>query len=214
MIEALGVLCSLLTCTKLTGAPLIHYIVAVMASNLFKARKDRIAQHIYVGLINSVICELEHVIKPTVRNIKRKLNTYSGHTVSKEIVKSNCSRAITEVMTIVLRMYLLHGSWTYQDEMIIYLFDDWGAFCNQSIIFKTFKIYRIFKKIIQKKTLERSQMCRDVYIMNISDLLDSQRQLCFLNKFAVNEHTCHWKHDWFFFDIVSRVILLVKHFER
>ena len=27
-------------------------------------------------------------------------------------------------------------------------------------------------------------------MMNISELLDSQRQLCFLNEFAINEHTC------------------------
>ena len=143
MIEALGVLCSLLTCTKLTGAPLTHYIVAVMASNLSKARKDRIAQHIYADLINSVICELEHVIKPTVRNIKRKLNTYDDHTTSKKIVKSDRPRAITEVMIIDLRMYLLHRSWAYQDEMIIYLFNDWSVFCSQSIIFKTFKMLTV-----------------------------------------------------------------------
>ena len=124
MIEALGVLCSLLTCTKLIGASLTHYIVAAMAPNLSKVRKDRIAQHIYVGLINSVICELEHVIKPTVRNIKRKLNTYGGHTASKEIAKSGRPRAITGAMAIGLRMYLLYRSWAYQDEMITYLYDD------------------------------------------------------------------------------------------
>ena len=160
-----------------------------MTSNLFKARKNRIAQHIYVDFINNVICELEHVIKLTVRNIKRKLNTYDDHTISKKIVKLNRPRAITEVMIINLRIYLFHRSWTYQDEMIIYLFDDWGAFCNQSIIFKAFKIHRIFRKIIQKKTLERSHMCRDVYIINISEFLDSQRQLCFLNESAANKHT-------------------------
>ena len=55
MIEALNILCNLLTCTKLIGASLTHYIVVAMTSNLFKARKDRIAQHIYADLINSVI---------------------------------------------------------------------------------------------------------------------------------------------------------------
>ena len=94
--------------------------------------------------------------------------------------------------------------------MIIYLFDDWNAFCSQSIIFKTLKIHRIFRKIIQKKILKRSHMCRDVYMMNISKLLDSQRQLCFLNKSAINKHTTFssyrntryiiiiWRFDWAF----------------
>ena len=98
--------------------------------------------------------------------------------------------------------------------MIIYLFDDWGAFCSQSIIFKTLKTHRIFRKIIQKKALKRSKMCRNASMMNISELLDSQRQLYFWNESAVNEHTCHRKHDWFSFDIISQVILLVKRFKR
>ena len=109
MIEALGV-CSLLTCTKLIDVSLTHYIVAATAPNLSKARKNRIAQHIYAGLTNSVICELEHVIKLIVRNIKKKLNTYGGHIISKEIVKSDRPRAITEAMIIDLRMYLLYRS--------------------------------------------------------------------------------------------------------
>ena len=80
------------------------------ASNLFKARKDRIAQHIYVDLINDVIYELEHVVKSTVRNIKKKLNTYEDHAASKEFAKSKRLRAIIEVITVVLKMYLLHRS--------------------------------------------------------------------------------------------------------
>ena len=98
--------------------------------------------------------------------------------------------------------------------MITYLFDDWDAFYSQSIIFKIFKIYCIFRQIIQKEISKRPQMYRDVYMMNISELLDSQRQLCFLNKSAVNEYTCHRKHDWSFLDIISRAILSVKRFER
>ena len=214
MIEAFDVLCSLLTCTKLIGVSLTHYIVVIMISNLFKVRKNCIAQYIYADLINSIICEFEHVIEFIVRNIKRKLNTYDDYTILKEIVKSSRSRAITEVIIIDLRMYLLHHLWAYQDEMIIYLFNDWGAFCSQLIIFKALKIHCIFRKIIQKKALKRSQMCRNVYIMNTSKSLNSQCQLCFLNEFAVNEHTCHRKHDWFSFDITSRITLSVQHSER
>ena len=110
MIEVFDVLCNLLTCTKFINVSLIHYIVVVMISNLFKVRKNRIAQHIHADLINNVICELEHVIKLIVRNIKRKLNTYDDYTVSKEIVKSGRPRAITETMIIDLRMYLLYRS--------------------------------------------------------------------------------------------------------
>ena len=75
--------------------------------------KDRIAQHIYVDLINNVICELEHVIKLIVRNIKRKLNTYNDHTILKKIVKLNRSRAITEIMIIDLKIYLCYRFWMY-----------------------------------------------------------------------------------------------------
>ena len=80
------------------------------ALSLSKTRKDRIAQHIYVGLINDVIYELEHVVKSTVQNIKKKLNTYEGHAASKKLAKSKRSRTITEVIIIVLRMYLFYRS--------------------------------------------------------------------------------------------------------
>ena len=105
MIEALDVLCNLLTCTKLIDASLTHYIVIIMTSNLFKVRKNRIAQYIYVDLINNIICKFEHVIKFIVRNIKKKLNIYDNHTILKEIVKSDRSRAIIEVIIIDLRIY-------------------------------------------------------------------------------------------------------------
>ena len=140
------------------------------------------------------------------------MNTYDDYIILKEIVKSDRSRAITEVMIINLRMYLFHRSWAYQDEMIIYLFNNWDAFCSQSIIFKTLKTHRIFRKIIQEKALKRSQM--NTYMMNISESFNSQRQLCFLNESATNEHTCYRKHNWSFFDITLRVILSIKRFER
>ena len=79
-------------------------------SSLFKARKDRIAQHIYIGLINGVIYELKHVVKSIVQNIKRKLNMYEDHATSKKFAKSKRSRTITEIITVILKIYLLYRS--------------------------------------------------------------------------------------------------------
>ena len=81
-----------------------------MISNLFKARKNCIAQYIYVDFINNIVCKLKHVIKVIVQNIKKKLNIYDDHTILKKIVRSDRSRAITEVIIIDLRMYLSYQS--------------------------------------------------------------------------------------------------------
>ena len=185
-----------------------------MAPNLSKARKDRIAQHIYAGLTKGAICELEHVSRSTVQNIKKKLNTYGGHTAPKELAKMGRPRAITGAMVIGLSVYLLHRPWASQDEMITYLFDEWGTFCSQPTISKALKIHRISTKIIQEEALKRSQICRDEYMKNISELSDPQSQLCFLDESAANEHTCHRKHGWSRFDITPRASLSIKRSER
>lgn len=98
--------------------------------------------------------------------------------------------------------------------MITYLYDDWSILCSQSTVSKTLKSNRIFKKIIQRKALERSQQCRDDYMVSISELSDSQHQLCFLDESVANEHICHRKHGWSLFGITSRIILPVKRSER
>ena len=96
---------------KLTGASLTHQTVAASWLQI-SSKPERIALlniSIYADFTNGAICKLERVSKSTVQNIKRKLNTYGGHTISKELAKSGRSRAITEVMAVDLRIYLLYG---------------------------------------------------------------------------------------------------------
>jgi len=63
---------------------------------------------------------------------------------------------------------------------------------------------------MRREALERSQQCRDDYMVSISELQDPQNQLCSLDESAANEHTCHRKHGWSLFGITPRVIRPVK----
>jgi len=75
-------------------------------------------------------------------------------------------------MAMGLKVYLEHRPWAYQDEMILYLFDDWKILCSQPTIFRVLKEHRISRKIIQKEALERSQLVRNNYMLEILELFN------------------------------------------
>jgi len=185
-----------------------------MAPHYSNPKKDRIAQQLSLNLTNRIVREVEKVSRRCVQSIKRKLDTYNHHSTPKELDRRGRPTAITPAAMLELKTYLDHRPWAYQDEMIIYLYDDWGILCSQSTMSKTLKSNRIFRKIIQREALERSQQCRDDYMVSIFELSNSKHQLCFLDEFVANEHTCHRKHGWSLFGITFRVILSVKRLER
>jgi hypothetical protein len=113
---------------------------------------------------------------------------------------------ITTIMAMDLKLYLEHRLWVYQDEMILYTFDDWKILCSQPTIFRALKEHRISRKIIQKEALERSQLTRNNYMLEISELSNPQNQICYLDESTANEHTCHRKHEWSYYGITPRAI--------
>ena len=111
-----------------------------------------------------------------------------------------------------LKNYLLNRSWTYLNEMIIYLFDDWNIVCNEFTVSKTLKHYDINRKKLQRVALKRFQVCRNEYMLFLMSLRDDQ--LCFLDEIANNEHILHRKSEWSVYEITSRVIRFVKRSKR
>ena len=65
---------------------------------------------------------------------------------------------------------------------------------------------------MQREALERSQLCRNNYVLELSELRDDM--LCFLDETAGNEYTLHRKYGWAPFGITPRAIRPVKRSER
>jgi hypothetical protein len=51
-------------------------------------------------------------------------------------------------MAMGLKIYLEHRPWVCQDDMILYLFDDWKILCSQPTIARALEEHRISRKII------------------------------------------------------------------
>jgi hypothetical protein len=52
---------------------------------------------------------------------------------------------------------------------------------------------KISRKVLKKKALERSQLCRNSYQLQISEYISDM--LVFLDESAANEHTMNRKHE-------------------
>ena len=111
-----------------------------------------------------------------------------------------------------LKHFLEHQPWAYQDEMEYYLFDDWGITVSQSTISKALKSMKINTKCLKREALERSQECRNMYFLDISQF--THDMLIYLDESAANEHTMHRKRGWAEYGVSPRVIKPVKRSER
>ena len=111
-----------------------------------------------------------------------------------------------------LRHFIEGQSWSYQNEMLYYLFDDWDLIVALSTLFNALKIMKINRKCLKREALKRLQKCRNLYFLDVSQF--THEMLVFLNESAVNEHTMHRKRGWALYDISSRIIRPVKRSER
>jgi hypothetical protein len=66
--------------------------------------------------------------------------------------------------------------------------------------------------VMKKKTMKRSQTCRNAYVLKISEYTSDM--LMFLDKSAANEQIMNRRHEWTSFEISFSVIRSVKRSER
>ena len=71
--------------------------------------------------------------------------------------------------------------------MQYYLFDEWNIFVNQSTVARTLRSMKINRKNLRREATERSQMCRDTYMLEVSKF--THDMLVFLDESAASEHT-------------------------
>jgi hypothetical protein len=66
-----------------------------------------------------------------------------------------------------------------------YIFDEFDVFADITIIERTFKRLKINRKVMKKKTMKRSQTCRNAYVLKINEYTSDM--LIFLDENAANE---------------------------
>lgn len=84
-----------------------------------------------------------------------------------------------------LLAYLKAKPWVYQDEMCLYLFDDWDILPTQSTTSRTLARMKISRQALKEEVIKWSQLVRNDYMLRISEY--SVNQLAFLDKSAAND---------------------------
>ncbi len=183
-----------------------------MISSLAFIQKNRIAVHLQQRLSSEIIVDVEEINARTVRRIRARLKTYDQHTSSNKMSAQKSMLLIHSAVKIDLRHFLEDQSWSYLNEMLYYLFNDWDIIIALFTLFNALKIMKINWKCLKWKTLKRSHKCQNLYFLDVSQF--THEMLMFLNESAVNEHTMHRKRDWVLYDISSRIIQSVKRSEK
>ncbi len=164
-----------------------------MPPPLASTQKDRIAVHLQQGLSPEIIADVEGVGAGTVRRIRARLRTYGQHS-SPKMSAMRQAPLIHPAARIDLRHFLEGQPWSYLNEMLYYLFDDWGITVALSTLSNALKIMKINRKCLKREALERSQECRNLYFLDVSQF--THEMLVFLDESAANEHTMHRKRGW------------------
>lgn len=182
-----------------------------MYPGLSEEQKERIAAHLNQGLSPDSIAGIEHVSAQTIRKIRSHLRTYGQHTAPR-VSKLGRPTWLTAPIRAGLAAYLEARPWAYLDEMEYYLFDDWGIIVNKPTISRALKTMHISHKVLKRKAKERSQLCRDLYHLEISEY--TANQLIYLDESAANEQTRFRKRGWAAYGLSPIVTRPVKRLER
>ena len=174
-----------------------------MPPPLASTHKDRIAVHLQQGLSPKVIADVEGISARVVRKIRGRLKTWGQHSPPNKMSALGPMPLIHPAARIGLRHFLEGQPWAYQNEMLYYLFDDWSITVALSTLSNALKVMKINRKCLQREALIRSQECRNLYFLDVSQF--THEMLVFLDESAANDHTMHRKRGWAPYDISSRV---------
>ena len=175
--------------------------------------KDRIVVYIAANTPEAEIMRVEGIGRSSISRIKDNLLTWGSHTRPEEVkMKRGPKVAIHRLAREGLASFLRSKPWVYQEEMATYLLDEWELVVSTSTICRTLKEMKINQKAMHRVALERSQICRDGYTLEISNYTCDQ--LVYLDESGANEHTCIRKRGWSPYGIIPEVVRPVKRSER
>ena len=168
-------------------------------------------QHLAEGRSTKTIASAEQVSERVILKIRANIRTFGCHTAP-PITRLERPPTITAPIKAGLRAYLKDRPWAYQDEMQLYLYDDWGIVVDQSTVSRVLKSMDISRKMLKRIAEERDQDCRNGYQFQIANY--SADMLVYVDELAANEHTKDRKYRWSAFDVTPHVVRPVKRSER
>ena len=133
-----------------------------MAPNLPKWKHDLSQGMIREGLPNAPI---EDALKCS-RNHRSNLAKYGNTTAPRK--PPGRQRSLTPTMRDALREYIRIWPDRYLDELVVYLFDDFGTLVSKSTISRELKRIGLSKKQFRQIAQQRDPGLRDLYLHNIS----------------------------------------------
>lgn len=182
-----------------------------MPPALSTAVKDRITQRLAEGRSVRAIASAEQVTVRVVFKIQANIRTFGTHTAPPTSALGR-PPTVTAIMKAGLRVYLEDRPWAYQDEMQLYLYDDWGVAVDRSTISRLLKSMGITRKMLKRIAAERDQDCRNGYRLQVSNY--SADMLVYVDESAANEHTKDRKWGWSSFGLTAQVSRPAKRSER
>lgn len=139
-----------------------------MAPNLASSQHDMIRDMILSNSKNVDIVAAVGCSDRAVTRIRSHLRHF-GATKAPSNGSPGPRRRITPSMLEVLRDRLLKKSGLYQDEMVVFLHDEFGVLVDASTISRALKTARWTKKVIRQMARQRSKDLRDFYLHNLSN---------------------------------------------
>jgi hypothetical protein len=90
--------------------------------------------------------------------------------------------------------FLVAKPTAYLDEMVMFLWDEFGLSTSESTVSRALKRLRISRKILQQQAAQRSKELRDHWMVRLSEW--TSEQLVFIDESAANERTADRKYGW------------------
>lgn len=144
------------------------------------------------------------ISKRSVFRIKRNIETYGIAQCQPQFDSGGRPRTITPPLARALEQYLLRDPCVYQDEMALYLMDEFGIGVHQSTISRVLRRIRFSRKIARRHSYTQSMILRAQWISETHDLLPEQ--CVFVDESAFNQRTgwrrCAWPELATLFDIM------------
>lgn len=120
------------------------------------------------------------------RTLTRHHEEVGANTISTSVTLLTCLQALLE--------YLYASPDVYYDEMLWFLYDEFGIITSERAVRRIFKRRRWSRKQLKRVARQRSQALRQDWIYQIRNY--TQRQFVFVDESAANERSMDRKYGW------------------
>ena len=178
--------------------------------SLIVRQKNCIVMLLASDLNSTSIAFIKNVSVWVVCKIHVIIQIWDEH-IMKALQRSEQIKKLTSFMLKALQLYFHEYSYKFQDELQIFLFNEFNVWISQAVISKDLKKKWISKKVMKQQVLKQSKLCCNMYREKIS--FYTTDQIVAINKSAASEHTCYYCCEWDSFNIISHVYCFLQQSE-